>query len=691
VRVYLDLEERADNLFILVSGPDGRPCAARPVTYAGSPGSRMLVERKAVTTVADPDCLVEDIDQGRASAERLQLYGELLFQAVFGPELWQDLLQETGCEPYLEIAIRGQGRHGADWDSLRWEALHDGTRPIAARGAARAPTGAIVPVGVVRLVKSGNERLFGPIEHIPRVLFAIGSRLTDRNVQAGAEFMGIMRHLERDGGSIHPRVQAEASLESLQRELATFKPDVMHLIGHGRRASDGQVTVQLHAETSVMPGGEWVTAEQLLGAFGEAGHAPAMLILSACATASVGVVNALPFAAQLVAGGVPVVVAMAGDIADTACRVFTRALTGAIGRGVPLGKAVIAGRQAAFHQRPQFASSHWIMPSVFLAEGISDTNYLVDVTKTQAIRTRVYDLGLAREPVFFGRDEFLDAMGRLLDGDKPLNVMLAYTPNPYKSYGGERLLRHLGAHAVREGVLPVLVAGLEKNPPTNRASLAAAINKSIRNTWRSLGLDEDRRQDSRAVAIAADPDTDPNDLAHAIRTDLKNLVDALDPTDPVRRRRAGDPQVVLLIHRVDGWLDALDDLLDMLGEKGLKGGAVPVPVVLTGADVEQLSVHKLRKGDAQPWGKAAKLDRFAIEDDEDLLAYQWWLLNPPDGEPVYAPRRDAPPGWRKTLRWIMRNVIYDQTEFFGWAGTADDYFTSERDDDLLASYVRVAP
>jgi hypothetical protein len=193
-----------------------------------------------------------------------------------------------------------------------------------------------------------------------------------------------------------------------------------------------------------------------------------------------------------------------------------------------------------------------------------------------------------------------------------------------------------------------------------------------------------------AKAAAADPEADLVDLAEAIRADLDALVAAL-AADPMWSRPPGQPRVILLCHRVDGWVDALDDLLGMLGPTGLHPGAIPVPVVLTGADVDPITTIRTRGWSGRQWATAAPLDRFPTADDEDLLAYLWWLLNPPGGKPVYAPRRGGPQGWRDMLRWIMRNCIYDEDELFGWAMTAVDYFTSEMDHDLLASFARAAP
>jgi hypothetical protein len=43
------------------------------------------------------------------------------------------------------------------------------------------------------------------------------------------------------------------------------------------------------------------------------------------------------------------------------------------------------------------------------------------------------------------------------------------------------------------------------------------------------------------------------------------------------------------------------------------------------------------------------------------------------------------------LRWVMQDCIYDEDKLYGWAEVAQDYFTSEMDHDLLASFARAAP
>jgi hypothetical protein len=281
-------------------------------------------------------------------------------------------------------------------------------------------------------------------------------------------------------------------------------------------------------------------------------------------------------------------------------------------------------------------------------------------------------------------------MDRLLDSADPLNVLLAYTPDSKGSYGGERLLRQLGARALRVGVLPVLLGPFDQAPPTSRQRLAREIRKSIQNVCVLLGLPAPLPE-LRVSAAADDPDAEPFDLAVALRADLEDLVAALPADDPGWSLAPGQPRAVLLCHRVDGWLEVLDDLLGMLGPTGLHPGARPLPVVATGADTDPLRSTRLRRWSGKPWVRAAPLGRFPVAEDEDLLAYQWWLLNPPERKPVYAPKRDAPPGWRGMLRWVMQDCIYDEDKLYGWAEVAQDYFTSEMDRDLLASFARAAP
>ena len=207
---------------VVVTAP-GRLASGRPVRWTA--GHRLLVAKEEQITDAEASELASVIDAGGASSADLERYGRLLFEAAFGAATWRQLVMDAVASPYLEVAIRawvGTGEADAEdaaqenavasaLQALRWEALHDGTTAVAARGAVVEASDR-VPVGIVRLVPVAPHVIpsapgvLPRLTRIPRVLFAIGSRLTDPRIRAGAEFMGILRHLERKGGVTQPRV-----------------------------------------------------------------------------------------------------------------------------------------------------------------------------------------------------------------------------------------------------------------------------------------------------------------------------------------------------------------------------------------------------------------------------------------------------------------------------------------------------
>jgi hypothetical protein len=381
--------------------------------------------------------------------------------------------------------------------------------------------------------------------------------------------------------------------------------------------------------------------------------------------------------------------------------VFTRALTLAIEGGLPLGEAVIRGRRAAFLERDTFDSVDWALPAIFLDERVPVGEQLVDQAAIEAVRRRVRALGLDDEPVFFGRGEFAVTMDQLLDPADPLNVLVAYTPDPDRRYGGWRLLRELAARAVRSGCLPVLLGPYDTQASLpDRAGFAKDISRQVRDIRRKHGLE---KRECEILTVAANPSAQPDDLADAIRADFGRLVADLPDGDPVRARADPGPvrshpgelaaQMVLFCHRVDTWAGVLDDLIDALGPKGLGAGVWPVPVVLTGTDRGAFHATREEAWSGPGWVRCLPLKWFRSDDDdpEDILAYQTWLLNPPDKlpvkYPVFAPRRGANTEWQGLLRDRLEDegVLYHPA-IYKMAARLKTFFTSDRDDDLLAGY-----
>jgi hypothetical protein len=97
------------------------------------------------------------------------------------------------------------------------------------------------------------------------------------------------------------------------------------------------------------------------------------------------------------------------------------------------------------------------------------------------------------------------------------------------------------------------------------------------------------------------------------------------------------------------------------------------------------------------WIEFAPLGRFGHDGayPEDIRAYQWWLLNPPEGKPVYTPKRGCLTNWQGLLRTTMlgRPTLYEKDVLFAWAEEAvkAKLFTADTDNDVIASFTRVAP
>jgi MinD-like ATPase involved in chromosome partitioning or flagellar assembly len=644
-RVIVDIGKRRGELFLIVTVTSGRRYE-RPVSWVGSPGKRLLVARDAASTIREPAALADAVDEGRATEEEVTQYGQLLFEAAFGQDLWHSLLRTSIGRPYLELAIRGSASDDqAAMQALRWEALHDGTVPLAALGDAREDSPSI---SIVRIVSSarrpeGIAHLAGfqQIRGLPRVLFAVGSPFTDPAAQAEAEISGIMRQLHHSGVSVRSRVLESATLAAIRREIAAFEPDVIHLITHGRQFPDGRIRLPFRAEHSAGPPEEWVTAEELLSAFPQAGHTLRMVVLSACQTASASTppsasnvqdhVDALPLASRVVAGGVPVVIAMAGDIGDPECRAFTGALMASVLQGEPLAQAMAKGRQASLLEAGSGAT-HWTLPTAFLAEDVRSDVPLVDAEAAQVVRRRIDVLGLNQEPMPFDWNEFVEAMDRLLDGSDPLNVLVGYTPGSDRQSDDVRLLHELGAQAVRAGVLPVMLGPFDHDASPSLDQLVSEASAAIRRVRAGLGLVAVPNRELDVLIEEARSDTGPLDVSSAILAELNHLVANLPETDPMRARADSEPRAVLLCPSADEWQESLEGLPEMLGRMALHADQGSIPVVLTGANVGAFRDVLRGRWHGQPWLQAIPLDRqedtrLAEETDEIrtlVAAGEYW-------------------------------------------------------------------
>src|SRR5262249_34082424 len=101
---------------------------------------------------------------------------------------------------------------------------------------------------------------------------------------------------------------------------------------------------------------------------------PCIVILNACHTADaeIGLRACQSIASSLVAGGVPVVLGMAGEVADGACRLYTRGFYEALLGETNVAQAAGAARRLAMrHYRNFNESVEWARLTLFARVGHS--------------------------------------------------------------------------------------------------------------------------------------------------------------------------------------------------------------------------------------------------------------------------------------------------------------------------------
>jgi hypothetical protein len=594
-----------------------------------------------------------------------ELYGRWLFECLLGPA-WHRLLAAPTVRAArgMELALRWPADDVA-LASLVWEAMHDGEAPLA--GHPRAL------VAVTRVVPAPTPAP-ATIRRVPRVLFVAGSALDDAVIRPGAMFMGLMRAFEAEGLCVS-RAMTNATLDDLGEACAQFEPDVVHLVAHGD--IDEHRTVLRVADHGELDGFRFVDGETLALALRGPAGMPVAVILSACGSARPGGPG-IPgdpdapsdsaraagrsLAAELALRGVPIVVAMSGEVSEQASRLFTRRFVRAVQQGASVVDAAAAGRRAALvHGDPPSRYLDWAMPTLVLAENVPPDLPVVDPEPVRGLRQAAEDLELRQRPVFIGHDTVLAATDALAAADVAAcpGFVAAVADGPMSGLGGSRLLREIGLRLLRTGHLPLLVGpfGDGAGPPNLRTVVSQILEKAIM-VAEALRIDP-----PPLTVLAADPDSSLaatvspqalRDVGAEDRFDLLNdaVAEFAQGTAPLQELKlrhrlardlgaladaavaAGEPfgaatRVVVLGDEVHRWVGGLRPLLAMIRRNGLGSPNRPIPVVVTASLLEQEGVFLkqfLEERAGQPgfvFPELAPMPRASA-----ILGYQWVLLHP---------------------------------------------------------------
>ena len=222
----------------------------------------------------------------------------------------------------------------------------------------------------------------------------------------------------------------------------------------------------------------------------------------------------MPIAEDLVRCGVPVAVAMAGSVADQACRLFTRRFGAVLASGGSLLQAAADARLAAYrrNQGPPSATIDWALPSVFLSAGVRYDYHPVAKTEGVSVSRQIEKFDFAEGPVFCGRGKFSGWYDKLMAPGLP-NVLAIYSLKDTRGLGKSRLLREYGTRALLDGHVPCVVGLDGQNRPGNARRFAEAMLWSMnavaapvppRSAGRRPGAARRAPSPGRAAACARD-------------------------------------------------------------------------------------------------------------------------------------------------------------------------------------------
>jgi hypothetical protein len=584
-------------------------------------------------------------------------FGRYLFDTLIGSTAWAAMLMKAAPNQPLEVSLAWPAEETI-FNRLPWEMMHTGGAFFVAQEAR---------VAIIRRCAQTPQAI-GAVSSPPKVLFVVGTDLQKDVIQPGAEYLRLLQGL-RDADldvSLRTRLLLRANVNSLAAAMTEFQPDVVHVICHGAYDQKRVSYLQLvDPENEARAAAVYPAA--LVSALGN--PLPSIVVLSACHTADqdlrpVGQVSA-PFAAALVAAGIPVAVGMAGRVMDQACRLFTRRFYEALLSNGDIAHAAAEGRRAAIRggQTNPEQSVDWTMPTIFFADGVQGTRVPIAPRETDQLWHAVSrEFTPGSFPAFCDRLEIVERFDLLLADERTQKVTLRNdlqalfvsclcADGPLK-YGRTWLLKELAAQAMRSGHVPLLVEKKEVDPtggwPRTPRALLRWVPIAVENTIARFATHQGQFagphcQNLRVLEVTApgaplppdvaarlggsDPDS-PRAQAAALRLDLLAFLKAVRESRPEAERAS--TRLVLLFDDVHNTSPEVVTALETwLGAVGLRQARMDVRTVLMfsseASDGQHDTIAQLSTLANNPWAHRVDLDRFRPPTDRE--AYQFFLLN----------------------------------------------------------------
>ena len=401
-----------------------------------------------------------------------------------------------------------------------------------------------------------------------------------------------------------------------------------------------------------------------------AGSRPLAVVLSACETGTAGgPAGAAPLAAELVTKGkISIVSAMAGEVSEQACRLYTRRFVMAVGDGESVVEASAKGRAALLNAENRSDHLDWAMPTLFLASSLKPDFRPINPGPGRELMKIAGGLRLRQDPVFIGRQEIFRIIDdELIPPDPAKGIgFVAIMSEDIAGLGGTRLLKEIGFRLLRRGHLPLLLGPYgEKGAPKSLREVVSQILDQALTAREQLKLrpasfevfGADREFESPAGTGIFDlPDAvfrfkqgtqlEPALVRGRLAYDLTALArqasEAGEPFGPHTR-------VVVLADEFHHWVGGLDGVLAILKknlDSGLGTAECPVPLVVTGSSrIAGGATLKAFIDEHAGMGlRAPPLRALALADA--ILGFEWVLLHPwqkdvPERQVVYTRARTA--------------------------------------------------
>ena len=405
------------------------------------------------------------------------LLGSCLFETIIGKENWTKIIGLGKNYIDIQLAWEYQDKLLA---RIPWEIMHDAeNRRFLLRDFHNFVT-------ITRLTKS-QKKMDVKLEIPLKVLFVVGSDLNDPAIKAGSEYLGLLRFLETKNLTFNSRILLDADYSRVEQQIVSFKPSIIHFVGHGDINHNNEAYIKLNSEC--------IYSAQLYDIINKIHSYYPMVVLNCC--------ESVLFAQELVNIGIPYAIGMSGNISDSTCRMFTRIFYESLLENKPLHIAMAHARFV-----PSNDNVDWAKPALFCKENV---NYIINQEEKEFLKKR---LECAKKYTanwnprsLCGRNNIIQAYHELIESNQTDVLLIRQNEPTYdQKLGMTMLLEAMLALTLRDGNIPCFIRFKEYESSKDRIhysrhKIALRILDEMRETIKTFRLGEFNYSDREIMKL----------------------------------------------------------------------------------------------------------------------------------------------------------------------------------------------